>query len=391
MAQFFLSCPLKFEEHLITEIKSFWFELMDLDGLPTREPLPDFAISPGGVEMKCPEHLGYQLNFFTKIAHRILIRIHHFPARFYDQYEKEMKVLPLKKWLAGKSVSLKIETSKSRINHERNLIEATTRALELLDFKVMPKEIGVQQIYIRIHRDQAIISLDTSGEHLHRRGYAVYRGEAPLRENLAALLSQQTYFNNANLEKITLLDPFAGSGTLIFETASFKSPNFKRAYSWLQFLNKPKIFNSESWSKNYRWLNQAQNFYATAIDSDPHACDNIERNKILFAEIFPHIKLFLNIIRGDSATIEKNELSADRPTWIISNPPYGIRLLQESVSDIFRRFESKIDVCGAIILHPESLHIRFDRLSLSSEIDFSNQGLNIKMSLFKSRTHAGTL
>ena len=383
MAAFYISCPLNFEKNLVEEIKSFWFEMMDLDGLPTREPLPELVIETGGVSLDCPEHLGYQINFFTKIAHRILIRIHRFPARFYDQFEKEMKVLPLQKWIEKSRISLKIETAKSRINHERNLIESCTRALGSQHFEVVPKESGVQQIFIRIFRDQAIISLDTSGEHLHRRGYAVYRGEAPLRENLAALLAQQTYMNNNSVGRTKILDPFAGSGTTLFETASFRTPNFSRHYSWLNFLNKPKMFASKTWSKNYRWLLQQQNFEMVAIDSDQKALFNIDQNRQLFLAQYPTVNLNLDTICCDSEDLSPNQFEANSEYWIISNPPYGIRLQQDSVVRIFNHIENIIQLRGAIILHPESMPIHFHTLKLSSQIDFANQGLNVKMSLFK--------
>ena len=198
MAIFFVNCPLHFENHLAEEIKSFWFEMMDLDGQPTRQPLPEFEIVPGGIEIKCPDHLGYQINFFSKLALRVLVRIHRFAARFYDQFEKEMKALPLDKWIDDKNVAVKIETAKSRLNHERNLIEAATKALSASGYKLISE--ANNKIYIRIVKDNATISLDTSGDHLHKRGYAVFKGDAPIRENLAALMVQQIYHHNKDIK-----------------------------------------------------------------------------------------------------------------------------------------------------------------------------------------------
>ena len=147
MAVFFISCPLHFENLLAEELKSFWFEMMDLDGQPTREPLPELEIEPGGIQIRCSEHLGYQINFFSKLALRVLIRIHRFTARFYDQFEKEIKALPLNKWIEEKNVAVKIESAKSRLNHERNLIEATTKALLSSGYQLVSK--ANIKIYIR--------------------------------------------------------------------------------------------------------------------------------------------------------------------------------------------------------------------------------------------------
>ncbi len=380
MAIFFVSCPLHFENHLAEEIKSFWFEMMDLDGQPTRQPVPEFEIVPGGIEIKCADHLGYQINFFSKLALRVLIRIHRFTARFYDQFEKEMKALPLDKWIDDKNVAVKIETAKSRLNHERNLIEAATKALSGSGFKLMSK--ANNKIYIRIVKDNATISLDTSGEHLHKRGYSIFKGDAPIRENLAALMVQQIYHHNKD-RHISFIDPFVGSGTTLFETASFFTPNFNRDYAWLQFKNKPKVFNSESWVKNFRWVQNPKNVELTGIDIDQEAIDNLNENSLLFAKTYPEISLQLKTLVADSTELKKEQLaSTNKPCWVISNPPYGVRLSQSSVHQAFRHLESLVDLAGAVILHPETLAIDFSDLRLSSQIDFSNQGLKLKLSVF---------
>lgn len=366
------------------EIKTFWFEMMDLDGLPTREPIPEFSIETGGLEFKCPDHLGYQINFFSKIAHRILIRIHSFESRFYDQFEREMKAIPLAKWIDKCHIKIKIETVKSRLNHERNLLEVCDRVLPALGFTPSHAEDADHQLFIRIVKDRTTLSLDTSGEHLHRRGYAVYRGDAPLRENLAALLSLIAIEKGFDTKNMILLDPFAGSGTTIFETASLLQPNFKRDYAWLHFLNKPKMFNSDSWSKNYRWLQTTKKLQAMAVDSDEKSILNIQKNKELFHEMYPQIQLDLKALHKDSSQLNAADFESEKQYWIISNPPYGIRLKNDSASDIFSHIESQTSLKGALILHPESMKIKFKRLKLSSEIDFANQGLNIKLSLFLS-------
>ncbi len=379
MASFFVSCPLHFEPQLVIELKSFWHEMMDLDGQPTREALPELVTHPGGVELKCSDHLGYQINFFSKLALRVLIRIHKFPARYYDQFEKEMKALPLAKWIDDKTISIKIETSKSRLNHERNLTEAATKGLAGAGFKLIDK--AGHRLFVRIVKDNAVISLDTSGEHLHKRGYAIFRGEAPLRENLAALMAQQLELNKVDLNYITLVDPFVGSGTTLFEAASFQIPNFKRNYAWMNFKNKPKIFNSESWVKNFRWI-QNKESDALGIDIDQDALENLHENHKLFAETFPQARLNLRTLNDDSVVVQENDVQAKKPCWIISNPPYGVRLRQGSVADAFGHVEKLCDLQGAIIMHPDSLPIAFNKLRLSSQLDLSNQGLKINLSVF---------
>lgn len=135
--------------------------------------------------------------------------------------------------------------------------------------------------------------------------------------------------------------------------------------------------------KNYRWINKVQSVKLIAVDSDKKATENTEKNKVLFAETFPDAELNLETINSDSELLTSEQFDQNADYWILSNPPYGIRLLQDRVSDIFTHLEKIIRLQGAIVLHPESLKIYFNQLSLSSELNFANQGLNIKLSLFK--------
>lgn len=184
MSQFFVSTALNFEVELVKELKEFWFEMMDLDGQPTRSSFPECEIVDGGVQLECPDHLGFQINFFSKLANRVLMRIKKFEARYFDQLEKEVKKLDLSNWLSENKIELKIESHKSRINNLKNIEEVFKKCLSA---KYQFKE-NSQKIYIRLFKDQVTMSLDTTGEHLHRRGYAEFRGDAPLRETLAAFI-----------------------------------------------------------------------------------------------------------------------------------------------------------------------------------------------------------
>ena len=194
---------------------------------------------------------------------------------------------------------------------------------------------------------------------------------------------QQIYHHIKDINKICVIDPFVGSGTTLLETASFFTPNFKRQYCWLQFKNKPKVFNSDSWIKNFRWVQNLKNVDLMGIDIDENAIENLKQNSLLFANSYPEISLQLKTIVADSTELKKEQLAAmTKPCWAISNPPYGVRLAQSSVHQAFRHLESLVDLAGAVVLHPETMVIDFRNLKLSSQIDFSNQGLKLKLSVF---------
>lgn len=384
MSNFFISTALGFENELVQELKEFWFELMDLDGLPTRAEFPEVHIVPGGVELNCADHLGFQINFFSKIAHRVLLRIEKFEARYFDQLEKEVKKLDLSKWLQSCDVEFKIESHKSRLNNEKNIEEVFVKNL------IAKKSSGVifnvvsggQKIYVRLFKDQVTISLDTSGEHLHRRGYAEFRGEAPLRETLAAFmvryLRQQTSFS---IESTILLDPFAGSGTILFEAASAVQPNFFRNYSWLSFKTCPKLFKSPSWKGNYRWLVQT-NLTAYAVDQDENALYNIKKNSALFFKIFPAVDLNLKRFCMKAQDFEYKAEGAEK-VWIVTNPPYGHRLASDNIPKVLTQLEEQIaSLQGIVLIHPLDWKMSFKTLKLKNQMPFSNQGLKLSLSIF---------
>jgi len=75
------------------------------------------------------------------------------------------------------------------------------------------------RINVHIHRDNATVSLDLSGESLHRRGYRTEKGQAPLRENLASAILMRAGWKEAAAEGHPFVDPMCGSGTLPIEAA----------------------------------------------------------------------------------------------------------------------------------------------------------------------------
>lgn len=386
MAQFFVSCAMGFENDLFEEMQSFWFEMMDLDGQPTRSVLAEYELKEGGIEIEVAEHLGFQLGFFSKIANRVLLRIHQFEARYFDQLEKEFKKLELEKWLQPQKLQLKIEAHKSRINNQKSIEEAVVPVLKNKKFQVVTEKVDnenqPQLLYVRIEKDRVTLSLDCSGEHLHRRGYATFRGEAPLREVFAAYIFKKLLQHTKSSKNLSLVDPFVGSGTLLFEAQSFKLPLFKRRYAWLDFKNRPKLFRSETWLANYKWLQKSQKISCFGFDLDSKSVVNLKKNEVQFNTLFPQIQSDIKAIQCDSLKADLSELKEQKNLWLITNPPYGHRLEEGAAIHILERFERELSLQGLIVLHPEAWNFRFQKLKLVSKIDFKNQGLRLKLSVY---------
>lgn len=383
MAQFFVSCQLGVEKALAEEIKGFWPTMIDLDGQPTRVQMPEFEEVEGGLQLEVNEYLGYQINLFSKLANRVLLRINKFEARYFDQFEKGISKIEFEKMLdlellQGK-VQLKIEAHKSRLNNEKNLTEAFTNAVKGKNIKVEDK--APQTIFIRITKDRVTVSLDTSGEHLHKRGYAEHRGEAPLRETLAAYLVSKLK-QHVNLDKnLQFVDPFAGSGTLIFEALTAAIPNLNRHYSFLSFKSAPKLYKLETWRKNYRGLPQEQLTQFIGSDLDEKVVKSFKHNLELVQSKFGLKNINVKILNQDSQNLEIEKTDESEKVWIVTNPPYGVRLSDENTKGIIQKLAKKVD--GLILIHPTVWNLKLDHLKLVETEDFYNQGLKLKLSVYK--------
>lgn len=380
MTAFFVSCPVNFEQELILEIENFWFQLMDLDGLPTRGPIPEFKIDVGGLEFKTEMHLGLQINFFSHIALRVLMRIESFEARYFDQFEKSITKLNLEKYFPAQKINIQIESIKSRLFHEGNLLESCTKALSLRKY-IYDKEADIT-LLLRLVKDRVMVSLDTSGEHLHFRGYRKHQGEAPIRENLASLILQMADWKSS--ANYTVLDPYCGAGTILFEEQLKAFPNFSRDYAFFKFKSTPAIFKSDSWKKNFRWIKFRQNIHFIGVEKNPETIKKLNLNTEEFKTHFAPISL--NVCCDDSEKMDINQLNdlcKNQPVRLITNPPYGERSAGSHVVQNIERLENLKNLEQIVVIHPENWKFQFKKLKLKKAIPFSNQGLKTKVSIFE--------
>lgn len=374
MSDFFVSCPLGFEQQLAQELENSWHQMLDLDGLPTREPFPEMEITKGGLEFSAPLHLGLQINFFTHIGLRVLLRIKKFKARYFDQFEKEIKSLPLDMYLSSeKNIDFEIESAKSRLFHEKNLKESFLKALDK-KWKVGQSDI---KLYVRIFNDEVTVSLDTSGEHLHFRGYRKQQGTAPIRENLAALMLQLAGLNKKN--NIAILDPFCGAGTLLFESALMGYANFAREYAFFQFKNCPGLFKSSTWSRNYRWL-APKKFQLIGIEKDSQTFAKVQANLNTFQKSY--FKVSSELIHADSAEVDLNQFADLGSMWLVTNPPYGERLDSHDYQKVLQHLEQILNLEVMVILQPMAAKLVLKNFKISQQIPFSNQGLKLNLSIY---------
>lgn len=157
----------------------------------------------------------WRANIVLRGASRVLARVAEFRALHLAQLDKRARKVP---WgdILRPDVPVKVEATcrKSRIYHGGAAAQRVARAIsEELGAPV--SEEATLRIMVRIEDDLCTISIDTSGDGLHRRGHKTAVGKAPLRETMAALFLRQCGYRGNE----PVLDPMCGSGTFPIEAA----------------------------------------------------------------------------------------------------------------------------------------------------------------------------
>jgi len=184
-------------------------------------------------------------------------------------------------------------------------------------------------IQISMLKDMALLTIDTSGIGLHKRGYREEAVEAPLKETLASALVLLSFWNKERL----LVDPMCGSGTILIEAAMIArniAPGLKREFA----SEKWQAIRKKAWTEARR---SAQNAIITNFKLQIFGYD-INRNSIEACKI-----------NARNAGVEKDivfEQKDIKDLWIdrqygivISNPPYGIRMADfKEINEIYISF-----------------------------------------------------
>lgn len=298
--EIFLACVPGLESALLSEVTSHGFKSATKD--------------KGGITLKGTWQDVWRANLLVRGASHVLVRLGNFRALHLAQLDKRARKFP---WLETlkPDVPVRVEATckKSRIYHHKAATQRIENALTEEAGISISKDADVC-IKLRILDDMCTISVDSSGEPLHKRGHKKAVNKAPMRENLAALLLRQCGYDGSE----PVIDPMCGSGTFVIEAAEIAEGLYAgrtRKFAFEQLVG----FNHETWLKMKSAtggaLTEAQ-FYG--FDRDKGAVTmsaaNAERSGVEKSTRF--------------ATQSISALSApDGPTGlVIVNPPYGARV-----------------------------------------------------------------
>lgn len=183
----------------------------------------------------------------------------------------------------------------------------------------MPETGALYRVEIALLKDIATVSLDTSGVGLHKRGYRVDQGDAPLKETLAAALVLLTNWRPDDI----LIDPMCGSGTIPIEAALIGqniAPGFNREFASENWT----FINKRLWEETYEEAEDLANYdqqlqiFGSDID---HRMIKISRENAEEAGLS-------TLINWKQMQLKDLRIN-DRVGYLISNPPYGERLKDE--------------------------------------------------------------
>lgn len=306
--------------------KTLSFEIRKIGG-------ENIAVSDGKVNFTGDERVLVRANMCLSVAERVGIVLAEFKAKTFEDLFQGVKKIPIEQFV-GKFDKFPIKGFS--LNSKLTSVPACQKIIKKAMVERMKSvyHIGyfqetdtLYQFRFSIMKDNAVITLDTTGEGLHKRGYRRFSNAAPIKETLAAGIVDLARVRDTDV----VCDPFCGSGTLLIESA-LKALNIpvgmNREFSAMAW----DIIPGELWNEEREKL-KAQiktdvPFRAVGYDIDPEAVRLTKANAEKAGV-------------GDYVTAEVRDIAEfvypEEATCVICNPPYGERMLEEEqAAELYR-------------------------------------------------------
>ena len=283
--------------------------------------------------------LMYKANLHCRTALRILKPIYNFKAETADEVYEALKQLDWEEYLSlDNTFSIDAVVYSHIFNHSKFVAYRVKDAIVDWFTEKYNKRPSVSvtnpDIVFNIHvaHNKCTLSLDSSGESLHKRGYRVAQTEAPLSEVLAAGMILKSGWRGES----TLVDPMCGSGTILIEAAMIAlgiPPGIHRQHFAFE---KWKDFDQELFSQIYNDDSGAKELKHRIIGSDisPAAISIAERN-IRSAGLKNHIELSIKPLQQYTGAPAAEGV-------VITNPPYGERIKVDELDELYRMIGERL-------------------------------------------------
>lgn len=303
-------------------------------------------VEDGRVTFIGDEEALVRANLFLRTTERILIKVGSFKATSFEELFDKTKALNWEDYLPqdSKFWVTKASSIKSQLFSSSDIQSIVKKAMvERMKqkFKIdwFPETGNSYPIRIFILKDEVTITLDTTGDSLHKRGYRLLASKAPISETLAAALIMLTPWNKDRI----LVDPFCGCGTFPIEAAMMAAniaPGMNRTFLAEEWTN---LVQKKTW---YDAMDEAREMVDLSVETDIQGYDiddavikaSRENAKVAGVEQLIHFQ-------------QRPVSQLNHPKkygFIITNPPYGERIeeledlpeLYKEIGEGFRRLDT---------------------------------------------------
>ena len=305
----------------------------------TKRELTSLGYAPGGAEAGRILFDGdytdvIRANMFLRTAGRVRILLGEFDAEDFDTLFESVRAIDWKEILPKDAkIVVTAKSIKSTLFALSSIQSISKKAIvtALCNHYGISKlsEDGAEySIEVAINLNHARVTLDTSGAGLHKRGYRTWLGEAPIRETLASAIIQLSVWNPDR----PLIDLFCGSGTIPIEASLIGlniAPGMNRNFACESFTNAPSVRDIVQ-NEAEQLVNRDREIRISGFDINPEAIKLALRHAEK-AGVRDKIHLQVGDMRNLSSRFSHGV--------IITNPPYGERLLKEDeLKELYRDF-----------------------------------------------------
>ncbi len=361
--------------------------LEDLAEFELRDWLPEARaeVVKGGLSITLPLKVGFALNRALKIPTRILVRVADFGCRDFPKLFKKMSNFPWESWFPDDiPVEFQASSKTSWLKVKKRIEETCEegRAARVKKRGVSLKQQGEPlTVFVRLENDVCFMSLDTSGELLHKRGYRTLASEAPLRETIASALLCLTEVHGlaGEVSSVELVDPMMGGGTFLLEAAQRSEVLSGRTYAFERFVLSSPSVELRSTRPNIFEAFSGFDLDAKAVEAAKGNLKTLGQKKSVRLEV------------GDAFKLSSPGVRA-LPRVVITNPPWGERIavkgrLSDFYSELFQCLESAFQPQAACFLLPEKAGLEKIRAprewKLVHHRRFLNGGISVQAAVYQ--------
>lgn len=314
-------CFFGMEKMLANEIKALGFEIEKTEDGRITYKTDEYGISKANIWLRCAE--------------RVNLKVAEFKATSFEELYDKTRAIDWSRFIPYGSefpVS-KASSIKSKLYSTPDIQSIVKKAIvdslkeKYLEKGILKEDKEKYPIYVFIHKDKVVLSIDTSGVALHKRGYREKSNKAPIRETLAAGLVYLTPWKAGR----TLVDPMCGSGTILIEAAMIgmnMAPGLNREFISEKWRTIDKKIWWDTRREAFEQLKDNEDFLIYGYDIDPETIEIAKEN----AEI-AGVENYIKFELGDA----RKFTSEEEYGFLISNPPYGERLEdEESIKILYK-------------------------------------------------------